>query len=117
MSSDNPADSELDPDNAARLKLNDAGLLPAVVQADGTGEVLMMAWMDTHALAYTLATRRGTYYSALRRALIKGLTSGHTQEVGVPLDDGDTFLVTVRQVGGAYTATAMLRRRRTAVGP
>ena len=104
MSSDNPADYELDPDIAARLKLNDAGLLPAVVQADGTGEVLMMAWMDTHALAYTLATRRGTYYSRSRGEYwIKGLTSGHTQEVtGVRLDcDGDTLLVTVKQTGAA----------------
>lgn len=55
-----PAEFELDPAVAARLKRNDVGLVPAVVQAD-SGEVLMMAWMDDHALAYTLATRRGTY--------------------------------------------------------
>ncbi|HHU67280.1 phosphoribosyl-AMP cyclohydrolase [Corynebacterium sp.] len=104
MTSDNPADHTLDADIAARLKLNDQGLVPAIVQADGTGEVLMMAWMDTHALAYTLASRRGTYYSRSRDEYwIKGLTSGHTQEVtGVRLDcDGDTVLVTVKQVGGA----------------
>lgn len=59
--SDNPADYKLDPAVGTRLKLNDDGLLPAVVQAADTGEVLMLAWMDTHALAYTLATRRGTY--------------------------------------------------------
>lgn len=101
---DNPADFELDPHIAARLKRNHAGLVPAIVQAEGTGEVLMMAWMDDHALAYTLATRRGTYYSRSRSEYwIKGLTSGHTQEVtGVQLDcDGDTLLVTVRQVGAA----------------
>ena len=99
-----PSRYELDPAVAERLKLNDAGLLPAVVQEDGTGDVLMLAWMDTHALAHTLATRRGTYYSRSRGEYwIKGLTSGHVQEVtGVRLDcDGDTILLTVRQTGGA----------------
>lgn len=64
----------------------------------------MMAWMDTHALAYTLATRRGTYFSRSRNEYwIKGLTSGNIQEVtNVALDcDGDTILVTVKQTGGA----------------
>lgn len=102
--SDNPADYPLDAAIADRLNLNDAGLIPAVVQAEGTGEVLMMAWMDSHALAYTLATRRGTYYSRSRDEYwIKGLTSGNTQEVTeVRLDcDGDTVLLKVNQVGGA----------------
>lgn len=102
--SDNPAEFELDPAIADRLKLNDAGLIPAIVQATDTREVLMMAWMDTHALAYTLATRRGTYYSRSRDEYwIKGLTSGNVQEVtAVSLDcDGDTVLVTVHQTGGA----------------
>jgi phosphoribosyl-AMP cyclohydrolase len=101
---DNPADYELDPDVGKRLKLNAAGLLPVVVQAADTGEVLMLAWMDTHALAYTLATRRGTYYSRSRQEYwIKGLTSGNTQQVeSVALDcDGDTVLLRVRQSGGA----------------
>lgn len=102
--SDDPSGFELDPVIAARLKPNEAGLVPAVVQAAGSGEVLMMAWMDQHALAYTLATRRGTYYSRSRGEYwIKGLTSGHTQEVTeVRLDcDGDTLLLKVNQVGGA----------------
>ena len=102
--SDNPTDHELDPAIAGRLKLNADGLVAAIVQADGTGEVLMMAWMDTHALAHTLATRRGTYWSRSRGEYwIKGLTSGNTQEVtGVRLDcDGDALLITVNQVGGA----------------
>lgn len=100
----NPADFELDPDIAARLKRNAAGLVPAIVQAVDTREVLMMAWMDDHALAHTLATRRGTYYSRSRKEYwIKGLTSGNVQAVeSVALDcDGDTILVTVRQTGGA----------------
>ena len=102
--SDNPANYALDPEIAQRLKRNDAGLVPAVVQAADTRDVLMMAWMDDHALAYTLATRRGTYYSRSRQDYwIKGLTSGNVQRVtGVRLDcDGDTLLVTVEQTGGA----------------
>lgn len=99
-----PADYKLDPAIAARLKRNDQGLVPAIVQAAGTGEVLMMAWMDDHALAHTLATRRGTYYSRSRDEYwIKGETSGNVQHVeAVALDcDGDTLLVTVTQTGGA----------------
>lgn len=103
-SADRPVqDYELRGDIADQLKRNEAGLVPAIVQSE-RGEVLMMAWMDDHALAYTLATRRGTYYSRSRQDYwIKGLTSGHTQEVlGARLDcDGDTILLTVRQEGGA----------------
>jgi len=107
---DNPTD-ELTPENAQlddalrdRVRFNDAGLVPAVVQAADTNEVLMMAWMDEHALAYTLATRCGTYYSRSRSEYwIKGLTSGNTQYVTeVRLDcDGDTVLMKVEQRGGA----------------
>ncbi|MGX1737929.1 phosphoribosyl-AMP cyclohydrolase [Corynebacterium flavescens] len=99
----NPADYELSEDIAALLKRNDAGLVPAIVQSE-EGEVLMMAWMDDHALAYTLASKKGTYFSRSRHAYwIKGETSGHTQQVlDVRLDcDGDTILLKVRQKGGA----------------
>ena len=95
---------ELDPTIAARLKRNAEGLVCAVAQAHGTGEVLMVAWMNDEALARTLATREGTYFSRSRNELwIKGATSGHTQRVReVRLDcDGDTVLLTIDQVGGA----------------
>lgn len=99
----NPADYELDPQIAALLKRNEQGLVPAIAQAD-SGELLMLAWMDDHALAHTLATRRGTYFSRSRGEYwIKGETSGNIQEViGVRLDcDGDTIVLTVRQRGPA----------------
>ena len=98
-----PADAELDPSIAARLKRNAQGLVPAIVQAE-SGEVLMMAWMDDHALAHSLLTRKGTYFSRSRNEYwVKGETSGNVQEViGARLDcDGDTILLTVRQSGGA----------------
>ncbi len=96
--------AELDPKIAARLKRNADGLVCAVAQAYGTGEVLMVAWMNDEALARTLETREGTYFSRSRDELwIKGATSGHTQRVReVRLDcDGDTVLLVVDQTDGA----------------
>ena len=94
----------LDPKIAARLKRNADGLITAVVQEHGSGDVLMVAWMDDDALARTLETREATYFSRSRgQQWVKGATSRHTQHVhAVCLDcDGDTVLLTVDQVGGA----------------
>jgi phosphoribosyl-AMP cyclohydrolase len=96
--------SALDPAIAARLKRNADGLFAAVAQERGTGQVLMVAWMDDAALARTLETRRATYFSRSRgQQWVKGDTSGHTQYVhSVRLDcDGDTVLLEVDQVGAA----------------
>ncbi|SDG30281.1 phosphoribosyl-AMP cyclohydrolase [Lentzea fradiae] len=96
--------SPLDPAVAQRLKRTPDGLVCAVAQQRGTGEVLMVAWMDDEALHRTLTTRRATYYSRSRQKLwVKGETSGHTQYVHeVRLDcDGDTLLLVVDQVGAA----------------
>jgi phosphoribosyl-AMP cyclohydrolase len=94
----------LDPRIAARLKRNAEGLICAVAQQRGTGEVLMVAWMNDEALEKTLTTRKGTYFSRSRQKLwVKGETSGHTQQVHeVRLDcDGDTVLLVVDQAGAA----------------
>jgi phosphoribosyl-AMP cyclohydrolase len=96
--------SGLDPAIAEKLKRNVDGLVCAVVQQRGTGEVLMVGWMDDEALHRTLATGRATYWSRSRQAYwIKGETSGHTQHVHeVRLDcDGDALLVVVDQIGPA----------------
>ncbi len=107
--SDNPADYTLPQDVRAVARFNADGLLPAIVQDVTDGTVLMMAWMDEYALAYTIATRRGTYWSRSRQEYwIKGLTSGHVQYVeDVALDcDGDTALLKIRQTGAAcHTGT------------
>ncbi|WP_328411579.1 phosphoribosyl-AMP cyclohydrolase [Nocardia sp. NBC_00403] len=99
----------LDPAIATRLKRNDAGLVSAVAQERGSGNVLMVAWMDDEALARTLETRKATYYSRSRQQYwVKGETSGHTQYVHeVRLDcDGDTILLVVDQEGAAcHTGT------------
>lgn len=94
----------LDPEVGARLKRTPDGLVCAVVQQHDTLEVLMVAWMTDEALARTIATREGTYWSRSRNELwIKGATSGHVQKVvEVRLDcDGDTVLVLVDQSGAA----------------
>ncbi len=108
----------LDSSIATRLKRDANGLFVAVAQERGTGQVLMVAWMDDEALARTLATRKGTYYSRSRGEYwVKGETSGHTQYVhSVRLDcDGDTVLLEVDQVGAAcHTGDAHLLRRRRA---
>jgi phosphoribosyl-AMP cyclohydrolase len=94
----------LDPAIGARLKRTADGLVSAVVQQYDTREVLMVAWMSDEALARTLATREGTYWSRSRGELwIKGAMSGHVQKVvEVRLDcDADTVLVLVDQSGAA----------------
>jgi phosphoribosyl-AMP cyclohydrolase len=88
----------------ATLRYDANGLIPCIAQADGTGEVLMMAWMNAEAVARTLETRRVTYWSRSRQDFwIKGETSGHTQTlVDLRVDcDRDCLLAVVQQVGAA----------------
>lgn len=88
----------------ASLRYNDKGLIPAIAQEDGTGDVLMMAWMNEEAVRRTLATGRVTYWSRSRGDFwIKGETSGHVQDlVDLRVDcDRDCLLVIVRQTGPA----------------
>ncbi|HXT45475.1 MAG TPA: phosphoribosyl-AMP cyclohydrolase [Pseudonocardiaceae bacterium] len=102
--------SGLNPVIAGKLKRNADGLVCAVVQQRGTGDVLMVAWMDDEALHRTLTTGKATYWSRSRRTYwVKGETSGHTQHVHeVRLDcDGDAVLLLVDQIGPAcHTGSA-----------
>ena len=85
------------------LVYNEQGLIPAIAQSQ-SGDVLMMAWMNSEAVSKTLATRRVTYWSRSRQAFwIKGETSGHTQNlVDFRVDcDRDCLLLIVDQVGPA----------------
>ncbi len=103
------AETPLDPAIADKLKRTPDGLVAAIVQEAGTGDVLMLGWMDDEALRRTLATGRATYWSRSRGEYwVKGLTSGHHQHVEkVALDcDGDALLLTVVQTGAAcHTGT------------
>lgn len=92
------------PFDPASLRYDAQGLIPAIAQAEGTGEVLMMAWMNAQAVAKTLATGRVTYWSRSRQSFwVKGESSGHTQElVELRVDcDRDCLLAVVRQSGPA----------------
>lgn len=87
-----------------RVAFNTDGLVPAIIQQEGTGEVLMLGWMDQEALRRTLTEGRVTFWSRSRQEYWrKGDTSGHVQWVrGARLDcDGDALLITVDQVGAA----------------
>jgi phosphoribosyl-AMP cyclohydrolase len=91
-------------DAVARLKFDADGLLPAVVQDERDGAVLMVAWMDAEAVRRTLTTGHTWFWSRSRRRYWqKGETSGNVQHVrSVTADcDLDTLLVRVEQVGVA----------------
>lgn len=86
------------------LRFDDRGLLPAIVQEDGTGEVLMLAYMNAESLRKTLEEGSTWFFSRSRGELWhKGETSGNVQKVkGIFLDcDADALLVMVEQVGNA----------------
>lgn len=90
--------------DGARLRLDDRGLIPAVVQQSGSGEVLMVAWMSAESLRLTLETGTTWFWSRSRQELWnKGATSGNMQQVRrVLIDcDADTLLVEVDSPGPA----------------
>jgi len=81
-----------------------SALIPAVVQEAGTGEVLMLAYMNRESLQKTYETGYTWFYSRSRQELWnKGATSGYLQKVvDLRADcDDDTLLVTVVQTGNA----------------
>jgi phosphoribosyl-ATP pyrophosphohydrolase/phosphoribosyl-AMP cyclohydrolase len=87
-----------------RLSYDERGLVPCVVQDWGTGEVLMLAYMNEQALARTRATGELHLWSRSRQEpWHKGATSGNVQAVrALRLDcDGDTLLALVEPSGPA----------------
>ena len=86
------------------LYFRKSDLIPAIIQDDDTGEVLMLAYMNRESFRKSLETGTTWFYSRSRKALWnKGETSGHTQTiVGVWADcDDDTLLLRVKQKGAA----------------
>jgi len=85
------------------IKWTDDGLVPVIAQEDGTGEVLMFAWMNRESLALTVREGKAIYWSRSRGKLWrKGEESGHEQIVrDIRLDcDNDVILLRVEQKGG-----------------
>ena len=87
-----------------KLKFNDDELIPAIIQEEGTGRVIMMAWMNESSLKTTIEKGKTHFWSRSRQKYwMKGESSGHTQQVkSIAFDcDGDTLLIQVSQVGAA----------------
>jgi phosphoribosyl-ATP pyrophosphohydrolase len=79
-----------------RLKFDDNGLIPAIVQDAVTREVLTLAYMNAESLARTLETNETWFWSRSRKELWhKGETSGHTQRVIELIADCDNDAVVV----------------------
>ncbi|OIQ82733.1 phosphoribosyl-AMP cyclohydrolase [mine drainage metagenome] len=84
------------------IRWDAAGLVPAIAQEAGSGDVLMMAWMNRDSLQRTVELGEAVYWSRSRgRLWHKGEESGHVQKVeSIRLDcDGDVLLLRVRQLG------------------
>lgn len=85
-----------------KIRYDERGLVPAIIQDYLDGTVLMMAWMNRESLQKTLETRETVFWSRSRQELWhKGATSGHIQKVqSIRYDcDSDALLIGVEQVG------------------
>ncbi|PPS41209.1 bifunctional phosphoribosyl-AMP cyclohydrolase/phosphoribosyl-ATP diphosphatase HisIE [Chroococcidiopsis sp. TS-821] len=85
-----------------KIRYDDRGLVPAIVQDYLDGTILMMAWMNRESLQKTLETGETWFWSRSRAELWhKGATSGHIQKVrSLRYDcDSDALLVSVEQIG------------------
>ncbi len=88
----------------ARVRWDENGLVPAIVQDAETKQVLMMAWMSRDSLRRTIMIGETVFWSRSRREIWhKGATSGNTQKVvDFRVDcDGDTLLFLVDPAGPA----------------
>ena len=103
------------------LKFDEKGLVPAIVQDENTGEILMFAWMNDDSVRRTLDSKQAWFWSRSRKELWhKGATSGNTLDVReVRYDcDADVLLVKVHangpacHTGSAAASSASWSRRR-----
>jgi phosphoribosyl-AMP cyclohydrolase / phosphoribosyl-ATP pyrophosphohydrolase len=90
--------------DAAKVRFDEKGLVPCVMQDARSGEVLTLAYMNEESLLLTLETREIHLYSRSRREIWhKGATSGNIQRVRqIRYDcDGDAVVALVDPVGPA----------------
>ena len=84
------SDAEIEQGVAFAPKFDADGLIPAIVTDAASGEVLMLAWMNAEALAATLETRVGHFWSRSRARLWKkGEESGNLLRVSELRTDCD----------------------------
>ncbi|MDP8247830.1 MAG: phosphoribosyl-AMP cyclohydrolase [Candidatus Tritonobacter lacicola] len=87
-----------------KMKFDEKGLIPAIIQDADTNEVLMLAYMNEDSFLETMETGLTHFWSRSRKKLWKkGESSGHTQKVHEILFDCDidTLLIKVHQTGAA----------------
>ena len=90
------------PEQLDLVKYDDKGLVTAVIQEEGTGQVLMVGWMNADTLRMTFEQGRTVFWSRSRQEVWrKGDTSGDRQFVREAYYDcdGDTLLFVVEQEG------------------
>ncbi len=90
--------------DVAKVRFDERGLVPCVIQDSRTGEVLTLAYMNSEALRLTLESREIHLYSRSRNEIWqKGATSGNVQRVQqLRYDcDGDALVALVEPVGPA----------------
>ena len=90
--------------NAEKVRFDERGLVPCVMQDARTGEVLTLAYMNEEALRLTLETREIHLYSRSRDEIWhKGATSGNFQRLRqLRYDcDADALVALVEPVGPA----------------
>ncbi len=84
------------------IKFDEKGLIPAIIQDDDTGEVLMLGYMNRESLNKTLSGDDVWFYSRSRQELWhKGATSGNYLKVRKVWKDcdSDTILVKAHPIG------------------
>ena len=94
------------------IKWTEDGLVPVIAQEAGTGQVLMLAWMNRESLALSVQEGKAIYWSRSRgRLWRKGEESGHEQIIhDIRLDcDNDVILLEVEQKGGIACHTGRHR--------
>ncbi|TDY03932.1 phosphoribosyl-AMP cyclohydrolase [Thiohalophilus thiocyanatoxydans] len=94
------------------IKWTEDGLVPVIAQEAGTGQVLMLAWMNRESLALSVQEGKAIYWSRSRGKLWrKGEESGHEQIIhDIRLDcDNDVVLLEVEQKGGIACHTGRHR--------
>lgn len=75
------------------------GLVPAIIQDDRDGQVLMLGYMNSEALQKTVSEKKVTFYSRSRGELwTKGETSGNYLEVKEISTDCDSDTLLIRAV-------------------
>jgi phosphoribosyl-AMP cyclohydrolase len=99
-----PAKAELDEATVFTPRFDEHGLMPAIVVDAGSGEVLMMAYMNAQSLALTIASGDAHFWSRSRGEIWrKGATSGNVLRVTEMRTDcdQDTLLIRATLTGGS----------------